>query len=249
MPSSCLATFVLAAAASAASGVQQGSHDRVPRAVERAARHGTIEQFANAVAAARIPTGFVIAAEDNRRPKTWRPDSAENEGPPADLEDAVSQFERRNPHYVVRHRDGVLRIRPAAETPCVRAVEQTFDGMTASGMAFEVVYEAVRARNRDQSPAPPPGLVGSIASSPDPYRTFVSVDLQQASLADILDAVVRDAPGLGWAVRELRVPKRQRRDDDPQEGLETRCNVVLFAGDSWTDSPDYIDLRVDRKDK
>jgi hypothetical protein len=119
----------------------------------------------------------------------------------------------------------------------------------AKGQASAVLYDLVRAVNGDTSPYVPPGLVGSFLnrdrtserrSAFEPYLSQVSLDLVDVTIGQALDELVRQAPGLGWAVQErLAVDTTQGRNPIGPRSL--RCNVVLFAGDSWSDSSDHID--------
>jgi len=216
---------------------QQGGPDQtVPRKVERAARHGTIKQFANELVGAGLPVGVVIGPEDRKLQTGWQR-SSEPEAESASLNNAIDVFHARHQGYAAQRGYRVMRIQPSGSSQCARAVERRLDQFSASGSAMQVVFEAIQAANRDTRPVPPPGLVGSSGAqvSVDVYRAHVNLNLSGVTLGDVLDAVITAVPGLGWAVQE--------HVDKEQSGKQTspvRCQVLLFSGDSWAESGWYI---------
>ena len=221
-------------------------------AVETAARRGNLEQFAQAVVAAGTPVRVVITAEEGARSPSWVPSPAAEESAPSDtaaLERSRAEFEARHPRYTTDLADGILHVGTRDGSPCQRGLERRLERVSVSGQAFAVVYDLVRIANKDTSPYVPQSLVGSFINrdraterrSPfDPYKAQVSLNLVDVSIGQALDELIRQAPGLGWAVRE-RVRERTSPQAAPsEEGGGPRCNVELFASDSWMDSSHYI---------
>lgn len=202
----------------------------VPSTLLQAAENGTVEQFVSMLAQTRFGVGVILSPIDNRRPSAWRlPASSVIVRETTTMGDVLKTFHRAHPEYQMAERDGVILIQPARRSECAALIDRKLDSLFTSGPAFAVAFQAVKAINGDKRNLPPPGLVADDQT----YRSVVTVSAVQTSLADVLSAIVRQVPGLGWAVRELR-PVRQTISSAAQ------CNVVLFSGDSWIDTSWYL---------
>lgn len=204
-----------------------------------AAKRGSVEQFAAALAEARIPVGVVVLKKDSGGR------TGELTMGPLDktttLAATVDEFETRYPEYRVgKTLDGIV-IAPRSTGWCTRPLRTLRKSLTTSGEAFEVLYRIVRAWTGDNTPYIPPGIVGvgGVDQRPDIYRMQVTVDLTEGSLEEALNAVVRQVPGLGWAVREISLPSQKPQGKDPDPGSAAvlpGCNVTLFDGVAWLET-------------
>lgn len=192
------------------------------------AREGTIEQFVREVANEQVPIGVVLLAGDVHTPIRTIPDASEDR---VELDVALLRFELNHPLYrVARKPFGGLTILPRASGWCAPVLQAKVPSFAATGPVFEVNYQLYRAWSRDQSQYVPPGLVGE-GADPTRYRTVVAVDLLAPMLEEVLDAIVQQVAGLGWAIKEVRRPAPEV-DATERDG----CNLALFDGQSWADT-------------
>ncbi|MGH9349880.1 MAG: hypothetical protein ACRD26_21730 [Vicinamibacterales bacterium] len=63
------------------------------------------------------------------------------------------------------------------------------------------------------------------------YRTELAIDLVDATLAEALNSIVEQVPGLGWGVREARTESAERG-----QARVTGCHLALFDGNSWLET-------------
>jgi hypothetical protein len=79
----------------------------------------------------------------------------------------------------------------------------------------------------------------------DFYDTPVSVRLDDATLGEAMDALVKTAPGVGWAIEE-RVDQSSGHGSQArgEEGAPTYCMVKLFTGDSWLHTSGSVPVRL-----
>jgi hypothetical protein len=114
--------------------------------------------------------------------------------------------------------------------------------LTASGSAIEVAYEVFRAADGDTSPRIPPGLVGGSqsADAADVYRQFATLNLTESTLEEALDSLVRQVPGLGWALQERLDEWRIEKVAPGATSPAAVCQVLLFSGDSWGETGWYL---------
>lgn len=83
----------------------------------------------------------------------------------------------------------------------------------------------------------PPGIVGREGHRPDAYRMPVTVELTNSSLEHALNEVVRQVPGLGWAVRDVDLASTgQARQTADRPAAARGCNVALFDGVGWLET-------------
>jgi hypothetical protein len=197
--------------------------DKVPRFVVEAAEM-LVADFGYALAEARVSAGFVVFENDfferdfeRTSGKIWHRGSvAETEEVP--LEAAVSIFHARHPLYDVEQWEGVLLIR-AQELkglggPLAKKAERfRIEGLplpTAFNEAMRIVDPGIPARG---------GVVGSILSSPEepaPAITpgpLISVDIVNATVVEVLNEIVKQAPGTVWIL--------SRHGRPPQAGYYT----------------------------
>ncbi len=194
----------------------------VPAAVLEAARGGSVLGLASALARARVVTGTVVSADD------WldmrQPPGADAAGRSVPLGAALDVFAKHRTGHVVRELDGALLVLPTPVPACAAHLARRIQALDAEGAAFEVQYQLVRAANRDRSPYVPPGLMRSGTRGLDQpwppeeddgvlYRSLVTLHLRDVSVAEALNALVRQVPGLGWALVE-------------RYGSDTRGSVV-----------------------
>lgn len=200
-------------------------------AVLAAARAGTVEQFAAALVQANTPVGLVLLEKDVHAKQNRLP--FEPPGEAMELEVALRAFEARHPAYRAERTafDGAV-IAPRASGWCTQPLRSRLQSLTTSGQAFEVLDRIYRVWTEDRSPYVPPGVVGSTALRPDTYRTLVAVSVFDSSLEAALNATVQQAPGLGWAVREVRLGPG-RAQGGISSGEKLGCNLVLFDSRSW----------------
>jgi hypothetical protein len=216
----------------------QEANQAVPRIVEDAAKQGTLKQFANELAAAGVPVGIIIGAESRELRRGWQRTAEGGATESISLNDAVQAFRARHGRYALARVGSVVRIEPFEEHPCATAAERRVGPFAASGSALDVAYWAFgHSTGKFGRDEPRPGIVSSGSVSVVAYRALVSVDLPGGSLADMLDAIVAQAPGLGWAIQELRDPPPSWANPPPK----MLCQVLLFSGDSWSQGGWYID--------
>ena len=222
-------------------GTHQGAARLVPSVLEQAARMGTLKQFANELVAAGIPVGIIIGIESSDVYRGWRRPTEAGATEPVGFDNAMQVFRSHNGRYTTRHPGDVLRIEPVEAHHCAIAVERPIGRpFAASGSALDVVFEAFRHATGIGRDAPPPSIVGDEAPRAS-YRAYVSVDLPGGSLAEILDAVARQAPGLGWAIQETEYPSTFAALPSQAKSSRLRCQVQLLSGDSWLTTGWYID--------
>jgi hypothetical protein len=147
----------------------------------------------------------------------------------ADVDAALAEFAGQVASVRARRTaSGVVSLEPRAGNQCLvrlRGAPITFKG---AGPAHEVVYRAYRTVMAVGTPYVPPGIVGS--STPDrsseSYRVEVAADVPRGTLEDVLNAIVLQVPGLGWAViRDQPGPPWLRQRE--------KCSIWLFTGQSW----------------
>ncbi len=190
--------------------------ENVPRFLSEAAAL-SVADFAYGLAEVRVSAGFVVLASDSIESSLahgarirWHIRRAEDAKPVA-LEDVLDVFRNAHPDYEVLSLPGLLRVRARAiatasglftkRTPRVRI--DTLPLPTAFNRAARVAEPSIPVAD---------GSIASILSSPedppvavsDPPR--ISVDLTQVTFPDVLDAIVRQAPGTVWLLSQHGKP-------------------------------------------
>lgn len=192
-----------------------GSNDqRAPDAMARlreAAAQGDPEKFAQALVGSGLPTSIILRSEEAR--------SRRAPIGPAER-DPLETFLLRYPEFRHLKRNGVTALQTMSKSPCVAASLLPVSRFTFSGPAYAALYQLVRHVNRDSRPMLPPGYIGS----KDAYLTIVDVSFSNATLAEVLDEIAGQVPGVGWAIR----------DSSESSNATTRiCLVELFTHTGW----------------
>jgi hypothetical protein len=197
-----------------------------------AAKSGTAEQFAAALAKAKMPVGVVLLEKDVKS----KPNSVNTAGEATIItaDSTVSVFEARYSEYRVERTAQSIVIAPRKGGWCTAPLRSQRKSLTASGEAFEVLYRIVRTWTDDQTPYIPPGIVGSLGERPDTYRVRVAINVVNGSLEDALNEVVVQAPGLGWAVREVSHSSGNAKGAGNKDARG--CNLALFDGAGWLET-------------
>jgi hypothetical protein len=86
---------------------------------------------------------------------------------------------------------------------------------------LEVLYRIVRTWKNEGTAYAPPGLLGG--EDRDSYLSPVSISVTDATFEETLQALVAQAPGLGWSIQERK----------GLAGGRVQCSVGLFTGRSW----------------
>jgi hypothetical protein len=198
----------LTAPAAALPNAAPSRPDTVPTFVGEAAEISAAD-FVYALAEARIPAGFVGAYSDifkdggfQRSATLWRDRSREDrrEMP---LEAAINIFRSRQPRYDVEAREGLLLVHvrdiELSVGPLAKTAERfRVDGVprpTAFNEAMRLVDQAIPVRG---------GVVGSLLGMPeettpaDRIGPLITLDVSNVTLLDVLNDIVRQAPGTVW---------------------------------------------------
>lgn len=200
-----------------------------------AAKNGSVEQFAAALAEAGTPVGVVLLQHDVRA--RTNPLTVEREAKAMTPEATISTFEARYPEYRIERAAGGVVIAPRMAGWCSRPLRSRLKSLTANGEAFEVIHRIVRTWSADRSPYIPPGIVGREGQRRDLYRMPVTLDLLNSSLENALNDGVRQVPGLGWAVREVNLASREPKANTAgAEKAIPGCNLALFDGVGWLET-------------
>jgi hypothetical protein len=223
---------------------QQGWSERldstsVPKEV-LAAADAQPEQFAQALLHAGVPSAIVIVeSEPPSGPPT--PNWAASEGPGfVKLGDVLTRFRNAHAGLPIVERDGVLAIEAAHPEKCRTTLRRSVESFSFQGNARWATRAAVRRIRGDAVPGPEPALVGS---QPDPhgerfaYDQQVALHLFNVTIVDIMDALVRQVQGVGWALRERHfAPVRSGSGEADHPGYtrsRNQCLVELYTAGSW----------------
>lgn len=222
-------------------------------AVMDAAKNGSAQDLASALARARVPAGAVLSADD-----MWvfpRPPAEGAGAGPVALGAALNIFLTRQPGRFIREQDAVLLLLPARLPDCTTRLTRRIPALDAEGQAFAVKQELVRAANRDRTPIPPPALIRSGLSSLDMverpleddgifYRSPVTLHLRDVSVAEALNALVLQVPGLGWALVEryeiVVAGPGPSRDPRTPDRRKLPCTVELVGPNGMTSGSDVL---------
>ena len=222
-----LPTIVLAARQAPRFGLTQ----RVPDAViEAAEKPGTIGMI-RSLALMSVPAGAILPERTDPRESYGRSKLESDLAPGLkSLDTAIDRFRENHEGVNVEAAYGHLLIAP--ETSACRPVLDRRVSLNMTNSAGRVFSELARLVN----PLNPGGPVGYAGSGDSEYyraqalvRTPVTVKLDRAPLGTAFGVVVRQVPGLVWALRELETPAL---DGSP-------CKLVLFTrgaaiNTSWT---------------
>lgn len=226
-------TIVFAATLSMASYVFAQDGLATPQAFA-AAKHGSVEQFASSFAQAKTPVGVVLLQQDFRAKTTQL--TLEDQPKVLTPEATIGAFEARHSEYRIERTGAGVVIAPRTAGWCSRPLRSHLKSLSTSGEAFEVLYRVFRTWSDDQGPYVPPGIVGREDRRPDTYRLPVTVDLINSSLENALNEVVRQAPGLGWAVREVTLASSEQGTSNSRPKTIPGCNVALLDGVGWLET-------------
>lgn len=205
-------------------GLGHGAEEKPPPLeVLAAAQHGTVTQFAMAVARTRTPIGVYLLDREYDlgtyiEPSVLRPTSLPSE--------ALTLFAASNPEYRGEEaRAAAVLIASKQRTPCEAMSRRNRQDFVGNGSAFEVLYQIFRTWANDQGPYLPPGLLGN--EDRETYLAEVSVNVANSTLEDALYALVEQVPGLGWSIKE------ERGMSFSPAGEQRGCSLGLFTGRSW----------------
>jgi hypothetical protein len=209
-------TFAMFPAGASARRVAASRPENVPRFLAEAAAK-SVADFAYGLAEARVSAGFVILESDSiesslaHGPQILWHLRRREDGSLVPFEDALDVFRSAHPDYEVETSSQLLRIRARAAATASslftkRAARVRMDALplpSAVNRAMRVVDPSIPMAD---------GVVGSIPSSPDdppvpvadPPR--ITVDLSQATFLDVLDEIVRQAPGTVWLLSQHGKP-------------------------------------------
>lgn len=220
--------------------VTAGQEATVSSQVHRAATHGTVEQFASALAKSKTPVGVLLLQNDVRAAKKPIADASPDERVP--LADALRDFEQHQPAYYAERgaADAMVVIKPRAGGRCRGILDSHVDSVSASGEAFDVLYRLYLTWAGRRGAYTPPSVVGRPREEVGTYRTHVSIHMLRPSLEGALSAVVQQAPGLGWAMREITVTPRT--SNGPSSLGMPACNLTLFDDRSWVSTSWTFDI-------
>ena len=212
---------ITAAALSASSFSSQSMASALPANAPRFladAAQTSVADFAYGLAEARISAGFLAFDNDFLEPggTLWHRRPMDDAGQ-VPLETALNIFRTRYPMYDVKDRDGVLLIRarafgvvrPLSEKRAERFRLEGVPLATAFNEAMRIVNPAIPVRG---------GVVGSVLATPDepvPVTSdpLVYVDVTNATFVDVLNEIVKQAPGTVWIL--------SRHGESPQAGYYT----------------------------
>ena len=187
-----------------------------------AARHGTVQQFALAVARSRAPVGIFLPHEDAALGSYVEPSDLRVRAElPAE---ALQAFTETHRDYRIDRTafDGLVIARRSGG-PCVAVARSRVRTFVEGGSAFEILYRLHRTWSDDTSPYVTPGLLGN--EDRDLYLAPVSISVADGTLENALNEVVQQVPGLGWSIRD--------------ENGGQACSLGLFTGRSWVQALDW----------
>lgn len=209
---------------------------RLPDAAVDLARGDVPDGVAQAMIGAGVPTGLVIATE-GFRPAVSRPIEPSALDRTVRLEEVLAVVSERHPSLTWRYEQGVVVIHGHQSGPCDEALERPLAEFVFAGSAIDALNRLVRQARGQQGDGVPPGLVGGGGGmraqdgeeAAALYQTPVTVRLTSPSVEQVLNEIVLQAPGVGWAVRGTEV--------EPAAGggwaHRSRCVVELFTARTW----------------
>jgi hypothetical protein len=198
------------------------------------------EQFAQALLHAGLPTAIVIVeSEPPSGPPTPNWEAPEAPGF-ATLDDALGRFQKTHAGVSIAERNGVLAIEAAHPGKCRAILRRSVESFSFQGNARWATSAAVRRIRGDEVPGPERALFGSREDSRGErflYDQHVALHLFNVTIVDIMDALVRQVQGVGWALRERHfAPVRSGSGEADHPGYtrsRDQCLVELYTAGSW----------------
>lgn len=181
------------------------------------------DTFAVALAAARIPSSFVVSrTADRSLPSTpWT--SGPARGRPA-VADVIERFEREHTGYSATVANSILSVRPEGPNACTPVLSaQTNAHVFATSLRDGVQILLHDIKRSVRLPGPQEGSVGSAGSRPEEPRkpadvAWLSLSLPRGSLEQSLNAIVLAVPGTVWMLEEMPV----------RDGKASQCHLRLM---------------------
>ena len=208
--SAVVAVAALGVAATLAQSRLPSESELVPTAVAGAARNDLV-LFAETLAKARIPAGFIIGwpREPVANPKLRAGTSVTGR---VTLGSVLRHFEEAHPEYTATRSPEALSIRARYATACESAARTNVAAghVVLQGSVSSVLEEIlVRARPAGRGELPSGGKAGSVLARPGeagtlPAEPFVLLELRSSSLEEALDIAVGRATGTVWLLEEGR---------------------------------------------
>ena len=201
-----LGVAVALAASAAASEVASSLPDQVPRFVADAAE-ASVSDFAYALAEARLPGGVVAFERDFERGSgtLWQRRSTE-EAAGVPLREVVTSFRRRHARYDIEEREGVMLVRARQIELRVGPLAKTADRFRVDGLdPLAALHEAMRMVDASI----PGGVVGSFLGGLPEARAPITLDMPNVTFLEVLNEIVRQAPGTVWILLQHGEPPRR----------------------------------------
>ena len=227
----CLLTMLLMLAGSASSqGVEQV---RVKEEVRLSALSGTLEQVAAAFADSDLSVGLVLDAAEHLSSEPRRRGASKNPEKSENLGRVTQALRQRFPGYQVKvsaSHGGVVRIEPRNGGVCGAILKMQVPKVSLAAGAADVVQRTQLLARGEPMPTSPLGFIGRGGSEDEQnararLAARVAVDLDGQDLGQVLDLIVKQVAGLGWALRELPL--------DLQNPGPRQCALSLFSGGGW----------------
>lgn len=196
--------------------LQQNVPDAV---VTAAAQPGSPERFVHALALLRVPAGVILRKENPSA------NSFEANGPVGTrvLGDAIEEFRRSHPGYLVEDSETGLFIAPKS-SGCVSPLDRIIT-VEQAGPLNIVLWQIARVVD-PATPDFPPNMVGA-GGGPDRrggrdlFRQPVKLRARNVSLRETLMELSKQVPGVVWGVRET----------PGEEGAPSDCTLTLLTTD------------------
>jgi hypothetical protein len=196
----------------------------VSRAVLAAADSAGAEGLAAALAAAKIPAGFVLPTDD---PKFDGTVGEVPLGPPVPMQDVIDRFLQRHPQYTLGRSAWAIVIRPRAETTCSSALARVLPNTSISDPVYVALWKLARLVNPAETPSVPPSVVCGGGCDPNDQQAHsipVLLTLNGMTLQEALSQLVTQVPGVVWLMRD------ERHELAPPETVEHVCKLSYFDG-------------------
>lgn len=227
----CLLAILLVLAVRGDSQGNEKAH--LKEEVRLAALSGTLEQVAAAFADSDLSVGLVLDAaehlssEPRRRGASKKPEKSE------DLLRVQGALRQRFPDYQVKmnaSHGGIVRIEPRNGGVCGAILKMQVPRVTLEAAAADVVQRTQLLARGEPMPTSPLGFIGRGGSEDEQnararLASRVAVNVDGEDLGQVLDLIVKQVAGLGWALRQLPL--------DPENPGLPQCALSLFSGGGW----------------
>jgi len=145
--------------------------------------------------------------------------------------DVRTAFLSSHPGSTWRVEGDVMVVEMSPRGRCHDALATKVQAFTFDGPAFFAVHDLARAASSEMGSGIPPAIVGGppeVGEAVTLSRTTVRVRAESATVSELLFAISRQVPGLGWAARETVMPAANGHWPPGP-----RCVIDVFTSRVW----------------